>query len=256
MTEPATETQTEEPAVEEPAVTDEQPEPETGDVTEDEDLELEDPDEEVQFEEPEATAAFTFTELDGEKASKESEKYWKTAGPNILAKWGPYGQEYFFECPLCPTTHKGFIDQNILGQFPDATVNIVKRLLGIATEVEYEQDTDTRTCPKCSGHGKTKTGSLVATQATHTCATCSGYGFVPPPTRGATVSPPNGNPEHLELAAVPPPVEDFDTPDVDNWGEPRILPDGRENPNYGRQPRFKVLVDPWGQTAGLTAQDA
>jgi hypothetical protein len=45
-------------------------------------------------------------------------------------------------------------------------------------------------------------------------------------------------------------------PDVDEWQEPRILPDGRENPNYGMMPHRKMLVEPWGVTAGLRAEPA
>ena len=41
---------------------------------------------------------------------------------------------------------------------------------------------------------------------------------------------------------------------MDEWGEPMILPDGRENPNYGRMPHRKMLVEPYGVTANLRAE--
>ena len=35
--------------------------------------------------------------------------------------------------------------------------------------------------------------------------------------------------------------------------EPRILPDGRQNPNFGKWPQYKIQVAPYGVTAGLNA---
>ena len=57
------------------------------------------------------------------------------------------------------------------------------------------------------------------------------------------------------LAAAPDPLTAVgDQADVDEWGEPMILPDGRENPNYGRMPHRKILVEPYGMTANLRAE--
>jgi hypothetical protein len=253
------ETETENaPTVTEPvaAPEEEAPEPDTGDELEDEEEEQAEPSEPEPEEELEAEGEVSLSMEEGERASKEAEKYWKTAGPNILSKWGAYGQKYFFECPLCPTQHKGFIDQNLLGRIPDQQQTLVKRVLGITAEIEYVQDEETRTCPRCEGYGQTSTGSKVPTQLKHTCSLCAGYGFVPPPSGTAHPSPSGALPDNGTSPVLAPPVDDFGKPDVDNWQEPRILPDGRENPNYGRQPSFKVLVDPWGITAGLGAQDA
>ena len=247
----------EEPAAAEdkPEVNAEQPDPDNGDVTEDEDLEQPDVDEDVQFEEPEdAGPQRGISEAQAEKAAKDAEADWKRFAARTLERWGPESAN-MVECPLCLPQHKGFIDLRFAGKVPQEVVRPIQQYLGIAQEVEYEQDTDTRTCPKCQGYGKTRTGSLVPTQATHMCATCSGYGFVPPPSGapkpgGNVASAPNGaSPVGADAA------EDFTHADMDEFQQPRILPDGRENPNYGRRPAYWVQVEPWGATAGLTAQD-
>jgi hypothetical protein len=49
------------------------------------------------------------------------------------------------------------------------------------------------------------------------------------------------------------PVATMAYDEVDEWDEPRILPDGRENPNFGKMPNRKIPVEPWGVTAGLNA---
>jgi hypothetical protein len=49
-------------------------------------------------------------------------------------------------------------------------------------------------------------------------------------------------------------VEPLASGDVDSWQQPRILPDGRPNPNYGKTPDYWIDVAPWGSTRFLTAQ--
>ena len=256
MTDPTATAEAPAAAEDETDVSAEQPEPETGDATEDEELEQAEPDEDVQFEEPEdASPQRGITEAQAEKAAKDAEADWKRFASRTLERWGPESAN-MVECPLCLPQHKGFIDLRFAGKVPQEVVRPIQTYLGLAQAVEYEQDSDTRTCPKCMGHGKTRTGSLVPTQATHMCATCSGYGFVPPPSGspkpgGIMASVPNGG-----SPSDPGLEEDFAHPDVDEFQQPRILPDGRENPNYGRRPAYWIQVEPWGATAGLTAQDA
>jgi hypothetical protein len=126
------------------------------------------------------------------------------------------------------------------------------RFLGFATEQDYEASTIVRACAQCVGKGKVTTGSTVAGHETVTCPSCKGYGYVPPPTAAGTVA---GSAEVVPFA--PAPLEPVgEQPDVDEWQEPRILPDGRENPNYGMMPHRKMLVEPWGVTAGLRAEPA
>jgi hypothetical protein len=254
-----TETETEnDQTVTEPVVAPvaEAPEPDTGDELEGDEDEAAEPAEPAEEEEIEFSAPPQPVDDFEVLAGQKSQSYWdKTVGPRIVAEWGD-SAKYLLECPLCMTTHKGFVDARDQGRYPPQIVKAIQEFMGISQEVEYEQDQETRACPKCNGYGKVKTGSLVPTQATTTCPTCKGYGWVGPNPHPSGPSPSNGQIDPTSAQGVVPPVDDFGKPDVDNWQEPRILPDGRENPNYGRQPSFKVLVDPWGITAGLGAQDA
>lgn len=177
-------------------------------------------------------------------------------------KWNNYktGMEGIYEgsgkallpCPLCPSQHKGFVDVNFAGRIPEEVEADVKSYMGLARPVELRQSTRTRECPSCGGEGDVLSGSKKATQKIKPCEDCKGYGFVPPPgeTQGnGMTGPTQFSPETLERVLQEP-------DDRDEWGEPRILPDGRENPNFGRMPNRKVLVEPWGVTAGLSAFDA
>lgn len=155
------------------------------------------------------------------------------------------------QCPLCLQV-PGFVDKNAAGRVPEEQAALVKTFLGISRPIEYPHSSQHRTCGECEGLGKVTTGSRVPGKETVGCAACSGAGFIGPQT---TVAPANGHVEPVAVAAL----EDLGTgarDDVDEWNEPRILPDGRENPNFGRMPHRKIQVEPWGTTAGLTAQDA
>lgn len=154
-------------------------------------------------------------------------------------------------CPLCPDQHKGFVSIDFAGRVPQEVTDSVKLYLGIQREQEYAQDPGTGACPTCESKGKVKTGSSVPGHEARTCPNCKGYGYVPPPTQETPrngASSPTVTPEAITEALQS--VED-----VDEWGEPRILPDGRENPNFGKMPNRKVPVEPWGITAGLNALD-
>ena len=155
-------------------------------------------------------------------------------------------------CPLCgPSATPAFVNKHDAGRVPDEVKSVVLAFLGFSQEQDYEHDPTTETCRVCSGKGLTATGSKVINNETRTCANCAGYGYYPPPGAG---TPSNGSVDVLH-APVGQTLAALDAPEVDISGEPRILPDGRPNPNYGLWPQYKVQVPPWGVTAGLTAQD-
>jgi hypothetical protein len=156
----------------------------------------------------------------------------------------------FIPCPVCSDGVPSFVDQRQIGQFPDNVRREVMRFLGFAIEQDYDASRSHQTCPQCSGKGKVTTGSLVAGHETIVCSHCKGYGYFPPPTASG-----NGYvaPDALPASAEPL-TEVMPQENVDEWGEPLILPDGRENPNYGRMPHRKVLVEPYGVTANLRAE--
>lgn len=155
-------------------------------------------------------------------------------------------------CPLCPDQFKGFVSMDDAGRVPQEVQEAVKMFLGIAREQDYSHSTSHRTCPECEGKGKVATGSTVPGNETISCPNCLGKGYVGPPVAAPS---PNGNvtgPTVLGAEVVPSQARE----DVDEWDEPRILPDGRENPNFGRMPNRKILVEPYGVTAGLNALSA
>lgn len=188
-------------------------------------------------------------------AAEETFKKLEAAGRAHRTKVGNILSEESYgliDCPLCIASPvPGMVNLADAGNLHPEHLALVNHFLGISREIEYAQDPERGECPTCHGEGKTQTGSKVPQFATHDCSECRGFGYVPPPTLGVAADA-NGATHELTPADFAPPQEHAD---VDNWGEPRILPDGRENPNYGRQPQFKIPVPPWGVTANLTAQD-
>jgi hypothetical protein len=156
------------------------------------------------------------------------------------------------ECPLCPDQHKGFVDAHAAGYVPQEIQEAVKMYFGIAREQDYAASPYLHRCSSCEGKGKVSTGSTVPEHATIRCETCHGKGYegtVPgAPTNGIVETGPTVFGHEMPVTQA------FD--DVDEWDEPRILPDGRENPNFGKMPNRKILVEPWGVTAGLNAMSA
>jgi hypothetical protein len=189
----------------------------------------------------------------------EREKRSKTVERALMAYVKKLQEAYAEEaldlipCPLCSFTEtQGFVNGQDAGRVPDEVVRVALGYLGRASSVEYEDDPEHRTCSRCKGLGKLRSGSQVPQWETLQCSACNGTGMLPPPggvvqqAGAASVLAPteNGQQQSRELA------------DTDEWGESPLLPDGRENPNYGKMPHRKVLVEPWGITAGLVAQDA
>jgi hypothetical protein len=153
---------------------------------------------------------------------------------------------------ISPSAPPGFIYTHDAGRVPDDVKAPILEFFGIATQKDYKPDPETRTCPTCDGEGKTTTGSKVASFATRACPTCGGRGATGLDS-AAAVPQGNGRRDEAFTLTTSGPME---AADVDNWGEPRFLPDGTVNENFGRQPQYKVEHPVYGRTAGLTAQDA
>jgi hypothetical protein len=229
--------------------TEQQPEEpeETPDETPDEPEE----EEEEQQDEPAAQSVPQFSEIEAEKAAKDSATDWKRLSARTLDRWGAYASQ-LVECPLCTDDHKGFVDVNMAGRYPQDVVRGIQQFLGLSQPIEYVQSQHTKTCTHCQGEGKVKSGSHVPEFAVRKCDDCNGFGFLPPPQaarNGAVI-------EQSGVMVDLPPPEDFEHADVDEFNQPMLLPDGRANPNYGKRPSYWVQVEPWGNTVGLTAMDA
>lgn len=197
---------------------------------------------------PAATAADGMSQEQGQKIANERSKAWERFKQATIEKWLEEGA-HLRDCPLCFDSHKGLVDVRDAGMYPKEITDSVMAFLGLAREQDYKQSSSHTPCSFCDANGKVATGSHVPEFTTVTCPECKGYGYTPPPSSGATVTPIGAAPSAPQIG-VP---DDIQTGEVDNWGELRILPDGRPNPNFGKQPSFKVLVEPYGVTASLTA---
>lgn len=226
---------------------DETTEPIEGDDADQDDNEDEDGDghePEIQAQTPPAS----LTPEQFEKRARSAETRFKTYAAGIT-KLFEEDAVHLTPCPLCPDQHKGFVDVRYAGMVPKEIQDAVRMFFGIAREQDYAHSQVHRTCPQCEGKGKVSTGSTVPDHATVTCPDCGGRGYIGP----QSAAPANGH------VVTGPTVLGLELPetqareDVDEWNEPRILPDGRENPNFGKMPNRKILVEPWGVTAGLNA---
>lgn len=153
---------------------------------------------------------------------------------------------------ISPGAPPGFLYIPDAGRVPKEMQAPVMEFFGITQEQDYAADPYTDACGTCEGKGATRTGSSVPGHEKRVCPTCSGRGFT-------VKDQPQGNGSAGVVVVAAPdasPLDDLPGGDVDAWGEPRILPDGRPNPNFGKMPQFKELVEPFGVTANLTAQDA
>jgi hypothetical protein len=138
-------------------------------------------------------------------------------------------------CELCEPEIPGFHWPAELAYPRDEIHARLLEVLRTPSAPEYVADPGHKMCDACHGYGKVRTGSKVPGQEIGTCGPCRGYGFVPPP--GVNVQTGEIDAAAGVHEAAP---QDFGPPaDRDPWGSPRILPDGQENPNYGRMPQFK-----------------
>ena len=181
------------------------------------------------------------------KLGKKFETYAKAVGDTYEED----GQ-YLYPCPLCSDNHKGFVDLRYAGQIPGEIAAEVHSYLTGSAVGNFEQDPGTKTCPVCAGKTQVKTGAISGQWITRTCPNCGGYGFMPPPTEVVGSKGLNGSGGVLALV----PEDTGPSEDVDEWGEPRILPDGTLNANFGMMPNRKTIHPVYGVTANLTAQTA
>lgn len=158
----------------------------------------------------------------------------------------------WFGCPLCfSSAVPGYVNKHDMGRVPEDVQDNVRTFFGLARETDYASAPGIVACTDCGGLGKVSTGSRVAEHATITCPTCKGYGYTPPPvpTQNQRMAATNGQNETAEAIA------DLEVPDRDNWGEPRVLPDGTLNDNYGKMPQFKSVHPVYGVTASLSPEE-
>jgi hypothetical protein len=138
-------------------------------------------------------------------------------------------------CPFCDPQMQGFFYMGDLENPRDEMQGRMAIAYLQPEQAEFEPARDVETCTQCKGYGKTATGSKVPGNETKACANCKGYGFYPPPTLNRNGNVGQDAERELALVGAPPAIVE----DVDAWGSPRLMPDGQENPNYGKMPQYK-----------------
>jgi hypothetical protein len=202
--------------------------------------------EEADEPEPEAPSdedrARMFAKIDGS---------FKTYQRNVEKQLGDDVTEWLF-CPLCASgAVVGYVNRNDLGRIPDEVEANVNTFMGYARETDYPEARGINQCACCAGLGKVSTGSRVAEHMTITCPECKGYGYTPP----GGGHPLNGNPATGAASAASDALADLGQPERDAWGEPKVLPDGTLNGNYGKMPQFKSVHPEFGITANLSPEE-
>ena len=209
---------------------------------------------------------------DAMEASKGASGDWKRFKARTVERWKPIAGQ-LMDCPLCLDQHKGMIDLTHAGQYPPEIVRVVQEYLGLVVPVQLSESRYFETCPECQGEGNVLTGSHLGDKRTAPCPDCGQKGYLPTAayrekygkaaqtlTAAATLVDANGDGGERDGLTGPlhyqgPLPDDIQHDEYDEFQQPRLLPDGRDNPNYGRRPAYWVQVEPWGNTVGLSAND-
>ena len=138
-------------------------------------------------------------------------------------------------CELCDPQTAGFhLPADSLQPENDLEARLVE-VLKTPSAPEYLLAGHVRRCAACDGWGAVLSGSRVAGKERVKCPTCGGQGF-----QGQGVVPEQANTSNGVVAVeIPDDAKPLVTDDADVWGSPRLLPDGQENPNYGKMPQYK-----------------
>ena len=250
MTEPE-QVEQDEPQVTDVPEPDQEPhEPIPDEAEQDEEADV-DTDDALDAEEGEPEASAPLSPFDDPARQKKVSKSFDTYAASLGRNYEEAAND-LLRCPLCPDNFPGFVLLADAGRLPEENKKAVLSFVGLNVEQEYKPDPFLHVCNVCDGHGFTARPSRVAGKEKRICPACKGQGDDLIAT-GEAAADTNGHTDEAFTLADPANAKPDDS---DNWGQPRILPDGRENPNYGRMPQYWVSVDPWGDTRNLPAQAA
>jgi hypothetical protein len=179
----------------------------------------------------------TAEELEAQRAKlQRSATNWRNRVSDVLGE----DAQHLVPCELCEPDIPGFhFPAEMMIPETELDARLIAALIG-SDGPDYPEASDVSRCETCAGYGNVRTGSRVAGRETKTCSTCVGYGYVPPPSLDRNGPAPAGQaPELVAVGASPGLMDDHDA-----WNSPRLLPDGRENPNYGKMPQYKDAALP------------
>jgi hypothetical protein len=184
--------------------------------------------------EPEASAAVGLSPEEMERRFKAATKLHATYAKGIARTFEGQTDD-LTDCPLCAGLIPGYVLIADAGRVEPATKAAVQAFLGVVPEADYLPHPTAHRCEVCNGLGKVLSGSRVPNNETLICPACNGSGH-----DGALAGLLNGGVPNEQVAVAVGAVPSLEPPaDVDLWGSPRLLPDGRENPNYGKLGNYK-----------------
>lgn len=201
--------------------------------------------------EPDQDEAPEAQQAEWEQRFKAADRAFTTYTRAITKAWGDDATR-LVPFVVDPGAPMGFVDAANQGRVPDDIRQNLLSFLGLSGETEYEPDPLARQCSTCKGKGLTATGSSVGPNMTRDCPTCGGLGY-----EADTTGVANGSPRvsgaHTPASEAASPLT---TAERDLWGEPRLLPNGERNTNFGLMPDFKTPHPVYGVTAGLGQVEA
>jgi hypothetical protein len=182
----------------------------------------------------EAPAARGLTEQEIEKQYRALEKEQTRHAGAITRIMGDEAPE-LVACPFCEPELGGYLRMESLEHPRDEMHEAMIAVLKKPAQVSYREAPHSVQCHDCDGLGKVLSGSRVPGNETIACPTCSGAGNL---VKGGTPSPVGTiypTSEYVPSGLLHEPLEE----ERDEFGSPALLPDGRDNPNYGKTMRHK-----------------
>jgi len=164
------------------------------------------------------------------KKLDQSASTWRNRVSDLLGEEA----QMLVPCELCDPLIPGFHWPAEIEQPRDEMHARLLDVLRTPVAPEYLPAPNVRRCATCDGWGKVESGSRVAGKGAVVCPICKGFGFQGDAAMQQAPFPTNGAVEFEGPPDSTPMVND----NVDNWGTPKFLGDGQENPNWGRQPQF------------------
>jgi uncharacterized protein YbaR (Trm112 family) len=181
-----------------------------------------------------APAARGLSEAEIEKRYKALEREQARHTTNVTKIMGDDADELIV-CPLCEPELGGFLRIESFDHPRDETHEAMINVLKKPAQVTYREAPHSVQCHDCDGLGKVLSGSRVAQNELIACPTCKGAGNLVQggSTEGGLVVPAGS--EYVPSGLTHEPLDE----ERDEFGSPALLPDGRENPNYGKTMRHK-----------------